>query len=159
MVKNLPAVQERGLIPGSGRSFGEESSNPLQYSCLENSMDRGAWQATVHGVAESQAGPSANPHSAMWPWVSSFVWSGFDPWVGKIPWRSKQLPTPVFWPGEFHGQRSLAGYCLWGHKELDTTERLSLSTTEDPSEGVFKNPIFSKVTMAKYLRRENARLV
>ena len=32
----------------------------------------------------------------------------FDPWVGKIPWRREQLPTPVFWPGEFHGQRSLA---------------------------------------------------
>ena len=40
-----------GLIPGSGRSPGEGSGNPLQYSCLENPMDRGAWQATVHGVA------------------------------------------------------------------------------------------------------------
>ena len=34
----------------------------------------------------------------------------FDPWVGKIPWRREKLLTPVFWPGEFHGQRSLAGY-------------------------------------------------
>ena len=42
-----------GSIPGSGRSS-EENSNPLQYSCLENSMDRGFWQATVHGVAKSQ---------------------------------------------------------------------------------------------------------
>ena len=40
-----------GLIPGSGRSPGERNGNPLQYSCLENPMDRGAWQATVHGVA------------------------------------------------------------------------------------------------------------
>ena len=40
-----------GSIPGSGRSLGEGNGNPLQYSCLENSMDRGAWQATVHGVA------------------------------------------------------------------------------------------------------------
>ena len=39
-----------GLIPGSGRSPGEGNGNPLQYSCLENPMDRGAWQATVHGV-------------------------------------------------------------------------------------------------------------
>ena len=38
----------------------------------------------------------------------------FDPWVGKIPWRREQLPTPVFWPGELHGQRSLAGYSPWG---------------------------------------------
>ena len=40
-------------IPGSGRSPGGEHSNPLQYSCLENSMDRGAWQAIVHGVSKS----------------------------------------------------------------------------------------------------------
>ena len=43
-----------GLIPGSGRSPGEGNGNPLQYSCLENSLDRGAWWATVHGVAKSQ---------------------------------------------------------------------------------------------------------
>ena len=42
-----------GSIPGSGRSPGEENGNPLQYSCLENPMDRGAWLATVHWVAES----------------------------------------------------------------------------------------------------------
>ena len=47
-----------------------------------------------------------------------------DPWVGKIPWRRKWQPTPIFFPGEFHGQRSLAGYSLWGGKESDTTERL-----------------------------------
>ena len=43
-----------GSIPGSGRSHGEGNDNPLQYFCLENSMDRGAWYATVHGVAKSQ---------------------------------------------------------------------------------------------------------
>ena len=43
-----------GLIPGLGRSLGEGSGNPLQYPCLENPMDRGAWQATVHGVAKNQ---------------------------------------------------------------------------------------------------------
>ena len=41
---------------------------------------------------------------------------GFDLWVGKIPWRRKQQPTPVFLPGEFHGQRSLVGYSSWSHK-------------------------------------------
>ena len=46
---------------------------------------------------------------------------GFDPWVGKILWRREQLPTPVFWPGEFHGL-----FSPWGHKESGTTERLSL---------------------------------
>ena len=44
---------DQGSIPGSGISPGEGNGNPLQYSCLENPMDRGAWQATVHGVAES----------------------------------------------------------------------------------------------------------
>ena len=46
----------------------------------------------------------------------------FDPWVRKIPWRRKWQPTPVFLPGESHGQRSLAGDSPWGHKESDTTE-------------------------------------
>ena len=47
---------------------------------------------------------------------------GFDPSVGKIPWRRKWQPTPVFLPGESHGQRSLAGYSPWGCKESDTIE-------------------------------------
>ena len=44
----------------------------------------------------------------------------FNPWVGKIPWRRKWQPTPVFLPGGSHGQRSLADYSPWGHKESDT---------------------------------------
>ena len=47
---------------------------------------------------------------------------GFDPWVGKIPSRKAWQPSPVSLPGESHGQRSLAGYSPWGHKESDTTE-------------------------------------
>ena len=47
-----------GSIPGSGRSSGEVNRNPLQYSCLESPVDRGAWQATVHGVTKSQTGLS-----------------------------------------------------------------------------------------------------
>ena len=46
----------------------------------------------------------------------------FDPWVRKIPWRTKGLPTPVFLPGESHGQKSLAGYSPWGCKESDMTK-------------------------------------
>ena len=49
-----------------------------------------------------------------------------NPWIGKIPWKREQLPTPVFWPGEFHGQRSLAGYSPWGRKGSDTTKQLKL---------------------------------
>ena len=50
---------------------------------------------------------------------------GFDPWVGKIPWRRAWLPTPVFLPGEFHGQRSLVGCSPWGCKESDRAEGLT----------------------------------
>ena len=48
--------------------------------------------------------------------------TGLDSWVRKIPWRKERLPTLVFLPGEFCGQRNLAGYSPWGCKELDMTE-------------------------------------
>ena len=61
LVENPPEIQETacnagdvGSIPGSGRLPGDGNGNLLQYSCLENSMDRGAWQTTVHGVAKSR---------------------------------------------------------------------------------------------------------
>ena len=53
---------------------------------------------------------------------------GFDPWVGKIPWRRKRQPIPVFLLGKFHGQSSLVGYSPWSCKELDTTKWLSTHT-------------------------------
>ena len=64
-----------------------------------------------------------NPPTIQDTWVRS--------WVRKIPWRRERLPTPVFWPGEFHRL-----YNLWGHKESDSTERLSLF----PGGSVVKNP-------------------
>ena len=58
MVKNLPTnagdTRDVGSIPGSGRAPGEGNGNPLQYSCLDNPMDGGAWWATVHGIAKSR---------------------------------------------------------------------------------------------------------
>ena len=58
MVKNMLTsagdIRDMGSIPGSGRSPGGRHGNPLQYSCLEDPMGRGAWQAAVHGVAQSQ---------------------------------------------------------------------------------------------------------
>ena len=50
--------------------------------------------------------------------------AGFNPWVGKIPWRRKWQPTPVFLPGKYHGQTSLVGYSPWGREESDMTEQL-----------------------------------
>ena len=58
---------------------------------------------------------------------------GFKPWVGKIPWRRKWQPIPVFLPGKFHGRRSLAGYSPWGRKESDTTGRLHFTSLQSRS--------------------------
>ena len=67
--------------------------------------------------------------------------SGFNPWIGKISWRTERLPTPVFWCGEFHGL-----YNPWGHKELDTTEWLhfhfSLSVLQNKSNYLVSQIIF-----------------
>ena len=54
---------------------------------------------------------------------------GFDPWIRKIPWRRNWQHTPVFLPGKFHGQRSLAGHSPWGREESDTTECAQLACT------------------------------
>ena len=82
---------------------GEGNDTPLQYSCLENPMDRGAWWAVVHGVAKSRTR------------LNDFHFT-------SMHWRRKWQPTPVFLPGESQEQGSLMGFCLWGRTELDTTE-------------------------------------
>ena len=98
-----------GSIPGSGRSPGEGNSNPLQYYCLENPMDREAWQAMVHGVTKEL---DMTKHRIYLTSRSPFE-------CGR-----KQQSTPVFLPGKSLGPRNLAGCSPWGRKESDTTERL-----------------------------------
>ena len=83
--------------------------NPLQNCGLQNSMD-----CIVMGL--QRVGQD---------WETFTFTFGFNPWVGKIPWRRKWQPTPVFLPGKSHGWRSLAGYSPWGRKELDMTERIT----------------------------------
>ena len=80
-------------MSGLGRSTGEGIDYPLQNS----------WASLVAQLVKN-------------------LRPGFDPWVGKIPWRRERLPTPVFWPGEFHEL-----YSSWGRKDSDMTEQLSLS--------------------------------
>ena len=65
---------------------------------------------------------------------------GFDPWIGKIPWRRKWQPTPDSFLEKSHGQRSLASYSPWGHKESDMTEQLNTHThthTHTPNTLIF----------------------
>ena len=85
--------------------LGEGSGIPLQYSCLENPMDGGAWWAAVHGVARVGHDYATS--------LSLFTF---------MHWRRKWQPTPVFLPGESQGQESLVGCRLWGCTESDTTE-------------------------------------
>ena len=83
----------------------EGNGTPLQYSCLENPMDGGAWQAAVHGVAKSRTR------------LSDFTFT-----FTFMHWRRKWQPTPVFLPGESQGRGSLVACHLWGRTESDTTE-------------------------------------
>ena len=115
--------------------IGEGNGTPLQCSCLEN--PEGAWWAAIYGVAQSRArlerrSSSSSSGPPRWhQWLKKEKSAcqcrrqkrlGFNLWVGKIPWSRKWQPTPVSLPGESHGQRSLAGYSPWGHKESDVTE-------------------------------------
>ena len=87
----------QGLLAGEG------NGTPLQYSCLENPMDRGPWKAAVHGVAEGRTQ------------LSDFTFT-------FMHWRRKWQPTPVFLPRESQGRGNVVGCRLWGRTELDTTE-------------------------------------
>ena len=85
------------------KSCGEGNGTPLQYSCLENPMDRGTWKAAVHGVAEGQTQ------------LSDFTFT-------FMHWRRKWQSTPVFLPGESQGRGSLVGCRLWGGTESDNSD-------------------------------------
>ena len=103
LVLLLKAIHERQQhqFHISSLWHGEGNGNPLQYSCLENPMDGGAWRAVVHGVAKSRTR------------LSDFTFTH---------WRRKWQPTPVFLPGESQGWGSLVGCRLWGRTESDMTE-------------------------------------
>ena len=97
-------VGDPGSIPGSGRSPGEGSGNPLQYSCLENPMHRGAWWAAVHGVAKSQAQLGDYTHRLAGSWEGgdgeekncnlSFSYS---PHSQSCPCRKREKSSWGFW--------------------------------------------------------------
>ena len=97
--------------------IGEGNGNPLQRSCLENSRDGGAWWAAVCGVAQS--------------------WTRLQHPLYYIYNNTKWQPTPVFLPGESHGQRNLEGYSPWGRKSQTTTWQLNQQTTTDNTKCVW----------------------
>ena len=151
VVKNLPPNERvTGSILGSGRFRGVGNGNLLQYSCLENSMVRGFWRATLHGVRESNTTEwlsmkvpyTKRKITTLFPsvylgatWCEDWL-IGKDPDAGK-DWRQEKGTTEdemVGWhyqldgyeseqaPGVDDGQGSLACCSSWGCKELDTTE-------------------------------------
>ena len=69
----------------------------------------------------------------------------FNPWVGKIPQSRKWQPTPVFLLGDSLGQRSLAGYCPWGHKDPDMTEQLSTNRTDNSNSFLIRLSVLGNI--------------
>ena len=147
LVKNLPALWET-RVQSLGWEDPLEKGMATHSSILawRNPMNRGARWATVYGIAKIRKRLVTITFTFFFHlvlgywyrvglprWLSgkeSACWHkrcGFYPWVEKIPWRRKWQPNPVFLPGEFHRQRSLAGYSPRGRKESDMTERLSLT--------------------------------
>ena len=107
-------------LPNSSMSssnfLGEGNGTPLQYSCLENPMDGGAWKAEVHEVAEGRT-----------------RLSDFNFTFHFHAWRRKWQPTPVFLPGESQGRGSLVGCCLWGRTWLWGQTRLKQLSSSSSS--------------------------
>ena len=140
VVKNpLASAWDSGSIPGSRRSPGVGNGNPLQYLLPEDSIDRIAWQIAVHRFHGQRSLAAYSPWGHKEVDMTECAHTkrqcsdkkkkeksacqfrghsryGLDPWVRKTPTNRKWQPIPVFFPGKFHGQRSLVGY-----KESDTT--------------------------------------
>ena len=127
-----------GSIPGLGRAPGEGHGDPLQYSCLENPMDGGAWWTTVHRVTKSWTRLSdftffLSLHSLKeLPWRLSGKESachvgdlGSIPGLGRSPGEGKGYPL------QYSGLENSMDYSPWGRKELDMREQLSLSLSKD----------------------------
>ena len=119
--------QNQGWIPGS-----HFVQNPLlatmviRQAAMPFSTIRGPNQGIIHFFITANI-PGGSDGKETTCQCRRYRRLRFDPWVGKAPWRRKWQPTPVFLPGEFHGQRSLEGYSPWGCKESDRTEQLTLS--------------------------------
>ena len=145
-------VEDDGLIPGLVRSPGGENGNPLQYFCLGNPMDRGAWQATIHKVTKSE---DTTEHACMhtnliitqqiqsiiisvynqyknyWHSSHSFALSLKLECTSNLYWRRKWQPTPAFLPGKSQGLRILVGYSPLGSQRVGHNWATSLHFTSN----------------------------
>ena len=130
-------VTFRCLSQGSTRSVSAGPSADLSPRHGTTVRLRAAPVASTWSRGDLSPKPCSNCSCATTTWASLVAQMVKNPpavqrtrvpsWVGKIPWRREWLPTPVFWPGEFHGQRSLADSSPWGQKDSDTTEQVTLS--------------------------------
>ena len=122
LVKRPPAMQE----------------TPILYLGWEDPLEK---ESTIHSLPLEKRS-ATTPVFLGFPGGSASLLQcgrpGFDPWVGKIPCRRKQLPIPVFWPGEFQGL-----YSPWGPKESNTTEWFSLSPIIGQNTTWFQTPEWS----------------
>ncbi|CAI9178502.1 unnamed protein product [Rangifer tarandus platyrhynchus] len=129
LLKNPPAMQETPVqLPGRGDAMEKGEAHPLQYSWVSLAAqllkNPPAMQETpVQLPGRGDAMEKGEAHPLQYSWVSLVAQLVKNPpamreaWVGKNPWRRERLPSPVFWPGKDS---------LWGHKESDMTEQLSL---------------------------------
>ena len=138
----LQVSSEFGFFPPDpglqGASFGDKQLWVTSLPCESLGVDSFLFTRSVHSLIESQVllepllGSCSRYGLPKWHSGEESACQsrrhkrcGFDPWVEKIHWRWEWKPTPIFLPGEFHGQRSLADYSSWSLKELDMTEQLS----------------------------------
>ena len=124
------SVGDLGSIAGSGRSPAEGNGNPLQYSCLENPMDGGAWQATVHRVTKSQT------QLSNFTSVSIIIKTPLSLWIVRVPLSWPPLPPPLikglaegFQIGGFQTQvvRAFSFFSSWSHFSAASWERVPRS--------------------------------
>ena len=136
-VKNLPAnagdLRDAGLIPESGRYPGKGNSNPLHYSCLENPMDRGDWQVTVHRVTKSwtqqkwRLSVHAGSPNRVWAWGSKFL-KEQDLFILLLRLNS---PSPVIKspsPSQCRGHLSQERFISCFHRDREEGQRVPLAT-------------------------------
>ena len=99
------------------------NARPQNHEIQHNCFKPLCFRETYHTIGASQVALVVKS----WPANAGDMRRGFDPWVGKIPWRRAWQPTPAFLPGESYGQRSLASY-IHGIAESDTTEATCMHT-------------------------------